>query len=966
VNRPRTRPRDVLFAIPIFVILAITLTYPFVLHLADRIHDGGDPYEYAWVLGFGAHQLTRDPLHLFDGNILYPYPLSLAYSDSTLPNVLLGTPIVLLTGNAVLALNVLTLLTFALAGLGMYLLVLTRTGSSVAAYGAGLVYGFSPYLFDHVPQLPNISIEWAPFALWCIERFLATGRARWASGFALATLLQVLVSFYYAFILGIGIGVYVAVRLVQERQVLRRPVWIARLLGATAIAALVVVPLVTPYFTVERRFGLQRTLADADGFAAWPANYLSATSSLRLQAVRPLVDLVEARDPSLQVGAAERQLYPGTFVLLLVIVGLLRARWSRWIGPALLILLGVALSFGPTFHPRNDVTVSLPFPMPYTLLFDYVPGFTALRVPARFGALTVLGLALLAGEGLAAALKVSSAWRTDQRWQRGLVAVVGAASLAVLILESADQLPSEPTRVGSLVPPVYRWLASQPEPSPIVELPIGTNGFQESPRAYYSTYHHQPLVNGSRSFLPPGYEAMVAIFATFPSRTAISAMATLGIRYVVVHRDELTTTLTTILPDVASGVRRVAQFGADDVYEVTASGEPPPLRLVAAAPCLSTAAGPGALSLTIEPLDDRTVLLLSPRTTDLAFQLVWHGRDGSSEEEVVRVPVASPIIELPDVVSLAYRQPTIANVTSVSISLLGGDRLVATSATVAVTNVSAPASATDAIPTLTLARLASSRGRAADGIPFDLHWRHDVVPANRLVAFVNAYDDQARYWTEPLDQAEQFLTPAWCLGGETVETQRLRFVPGTPPGAYHVEVGLMNVLTGDRVPFVGPDQNTVTKVDLGVYRVLPDNVIANGATSGSGAERLVFADALALDHAAILGPTSGAELPVYLRWSSLRTVSTNYTMFLHVSDPNGHVVAQVDHPLGGTTFPTTAWRPGDLLLDEENVTLPPQLPPGPLSISVGVYDLATLRRLPITSVGDASGIDDVKIGTIGS
>jgi hypothetical protein len=967
VEHPGTKLRDILTAVVVFLFLAVVLTYPFVLHIGDHVRDGGDPYEYAWVLGFGAYQLTHDPLHLFDGNILYPFPLSLAYSDSTLPNVLLGTPILLLTGNGILALNVLTLLTFALAGLGMYLLVLTRTGSRYAAYGAGLVYGFSPYLFDHVSQLPNISIEWAPFALWSFERFLTSGRTRWAAGFALATLLQVLVSFYYAFILGIGIGIYLVVRLAQERDVLRRRAWVARLLGATAVAALIAIPLVSPYFTVEQRFGLQRTLSEAEGFAAWPANFLSVTASQRIQIVSPLVQLLQARDPSLEIAAPERQLYPGTFAILLTVLALTRVRSSRWVGPALMLLIGVALSFGPTFHPRNDATISLPISMPYTVLFDYLPGFTALRVPARFEALTVMGLALLAGEGLSGGRGALKRWRAEYRWQRGLVTISGLSCLALLTIESADHLTSVPALVGSQVPPVYRWLAAQPHPSPTVEIPIDTNGFHESPRAFYSTYHHQPLINGFRSFLPPRYDALVDLLAAFPARNAISAMARLGIRYVIVHRDELPPALASVQPTTSAGVRRVSQFGADEIYEVLGQPEPRPLRLAVAAPCLPEPGGTGSLSVSIESLDDSPDLVVPPRTKELRFQLMWYGRDGSTQQTMVETFLASPVIRLPDVVSLSYRAPALADVAALTVTLLGGDGLVVAPATVSVLSASGPASQPDPIPSLSSARLAASRGRVTDGIPFELRWRHDAVPPGRLVVFVNAYDDQARYWSEPLEQAEQFQTPAPCRGGETMEVQRLRFAPGTPPGAYHVEVGLMNVLTGERVPFVGPYQIPVTKVDLGLYRILPENVIQNGATVNSNDERPVFLNSIQLEHAAIVGsPRAGDTLPVYLRWSCSRSVSTNYTVFIHVSDGSGRIVAQTDHPLGGGAFPTPVWQPGDLLLDDETVALPSQLPPGPLNVSVGLYELATLQRLPVTSVNGANGIDDVRIGTIGS
>jgi len=39
----------------------------------------------------------------------------------------------------------------------------------------------------------------------------------------------------------------------------------------------------------------------------------------------------------------------------LAVVALFRVRWTRWIASLLMVVLGVALAFGPTFHPRNEV-----------------------------------------------------------------------------------------------------------------------------------------------------------------------------------------------------------------------------------------------------------------------------------------------------------------------------------------------------------------------------------------------------------------------------------------------------------------------------------------------------------------------------------------------------------------------------------------------------------------------------------
>src|SRR5207247_5572660 len=73
------------------------------------------------------------------------------------------------------------------------------------------------------------------------------------------------------------------------------------------------------------------------------------------------------------------------------------ARWA-FAGVALLALL---LALGPTLNLDSYGQGSTGIPLPYSWLYDVVPGFNALRVPGRFGQLLMLGLAVLAGYGTA-------------------------------------------------------------------------------------------------------------------------------------------------------------------------------------------------------------------------------------------------------------------------------------------------------------------------------------------------------------------------------------------------------------------------------------------------------------------------------------------------------------------------------------------------------------------------------------
>ena len=101
----------------------------------------------------------------------------------------------------------------------------------------------------------------------------------------------------------------------------------------------------------------------------------------------------------------------------------------------------------------------------------------------------------------------------------------------------------------------------------------------------------------------------------------------------------------------------------------------------------------------------------------------------------------------------------------------------------------------------------------------------------------------------------------------------------------------------------------------------------------------------------------GELLPVQLQWQGLSAISEDYTVFLQVLDDQDRIVGQIDAwPLQGT-FPTSQWQPGEIIQDPYQIQLSADLPPGNYRLQVGLYLLASMRRLPLL---DAQGqpIDD--------
>jgi 4-amino-4-deoxy-L-arabinose transferase-like glycosyltransferase len=106
----------------------------------------------------------------------------------------------------------------------------------------------------------------------------------------------------------------------------------------------------------------------------------------------------------------------------------------------------------------------------------------------------------------------------------------------------------------------------------------------------------------------------------------------------------------------------------------------------------------------------------------------------------------------------------------------------------------------------------------------------------------------------------------------------------------------------------------------------------------------------------------GQELRLLLRWQGLARIAEDYTVFVHLRDGDNATVAQADgQPLGGL-YPTSAWRPGEIVPDYRLIRLPEGLPPGEYELRAGMYLLSTLERLPVAD--DASGENAVVLGKV--
>ena len=255
--------------------------------------------------------------------------------------------------------------------------------------------------------------------------------------------------------------------------------------------------------------------------------------------------------------------------LLLIVSPPARRRAARFAsGPgfylgAMLVAIWLSLGPEPLVQGRPVEIVA-----PYAWLYDAVPGFEGVRVPARLAMIAILMLSVLGGLG--------AARLTGRRWTPLALAVLSIAFLAESVVvpftvngvtaTPGYNLPEGRVYRPQRAPNVYKEFARQAPEGILAELPLGEPDF-DLRAVYYSTVHWRPLVNGYSGYYPPHYGKLALSVSDVP-RFAGEARATLqayDATHVIVHEgaylDDKGARTTVAL--IAQGARELYREGTD-------------------------------------------------------------------------------------------------------------------------------------------------------------------------------------------------------------------------------------------------------------------------------------------------------------------------------------------------------------------------------------------------------------------
>ncbi len=588
-----------LFVLVLFLLLTLAMTWPLVLNLTTAVPGPPwDNFEWLYHLWWFRHSIV-DLGHWPAANptVFYPFGYDLNLSESMWANKAMIAPF-LFWGNELLAFNALLLISFVLTGYTTYLLIAYLTGNRYGAVIGAAVFTFAPYRIHAMGAgwLPLISTQWIPLAFLYLERTLREGRWRHALAAGFCVGLIALSSWYYLYIVGLFIVLFLIVRLWSWRHRLAGlHIW-RNLLLAGAVALVMIVPVALP--ALRQSAGDMRwSLAEIEKWEAGlddfflPNVYHPVWGDYFLQQRSEVLRYPWYTPGCIYLGFAALLLATGA----LGSAGVYRrgengqkrhsAKWRGsgagvywWVGAVSFVLaLGVVLHWnGQVVHvpvppavehlfsrgmsalmgkwalnkaSYYDIALqdgTIPIPLPGMLVYLFVPLADAMRTLYRYGVMTSFAVAVLAGIGAARMLggnhppqepgdvPAGDASEPVARPSRWARARTPIMAVLALSLVLVDFVSAPlPYGMSQVKPqPVDLWLAAQPDSVVVMQFPLMRALNGSS--LYRTMYHGKRAAYGHGTFFPAAYRQAMPVLSTFPSKECLDLLASWGVTHVLV------------------------------------------------------------------------------------------------------------------------------------------------------------------------------------------------------------------------------------------------------------------------------------------------------------------------------------------------------------------------------------------------------------------------------------------------
>jgi len=539
-----------MLSIACYLALTIAFTWRVLLHMRSVLpYDAGDPALNTWILWWDAHVMPLT-MRWWNAPIFWPVKGALAFSEHLVGISVFTTPLQWFGASALTAYNAAFVASFPLSAVAMHGLTFSLVRRHDAAAVSSLIFAFNPYRVTQAAHIQMMWVFWMPFALWAAHRYIETRRGAWLAAFAVCWVLQALANGYYLLFFPVLLACWVVWFAVPRSRADAITIAVTfagaslllvpflagyqRILAALRLERSITEIVrfsadVTSLMATEPKatmWGFLPSAANAEcnlfpGFLVLVLYVVGWTIALgdarrrnqvRQAMIHPAWLALAGVAVAAMVVAVTGFIFPSwrlsiggwtlmsvssgakplTLALAIGAVALVSTRtfiaeWRRRT-PLTFYLCNAALMFAcalgpfPRFHDKQFL-----YRGPYWLLLQ-LPGFSSVRVPARFATLFLLCISVVAAFAFD---RLTSSLAPRRR------ALAGAAFALVILAESWSSVPA------AAQPEAIEMLRSSDTSIPVVQLPFDTDS--DVAAVYRSMDNQRPLVNGYSGYIPPHY-----------------------------------------------------------------------------------------------------------------------------------------------------------------------------------------------------------------------------------------------------------------------------------------------------------------------------------------------------------------------------------------------------------------------------------------------------------------------------
>jgi hypothetical protein len=188
---------------------------------------------------------------------------------------------------------------------------------------------------------------------------------------------------------------------------------------------------------------------------------------------------------------------------------------------------------------------------------------------------------------------------------------------------------------------------------------------------------------------------------------------------------------------------------------------------------------------------------------------------------------------------------------------------------------------------------------------------------------------------------ENIPTRNWPPGLYLRNPLYLEIPAGLPPIRYEVNVGLYTRQSNERLAILPAGEATTFTLGS-IWLTPPQPALPSQPLAHFGPHITLWQ---------IVYPSAG-EQTVVLSWQTDQPLDQNDTIFVHLLDSGGNLLAQADGAPYAGLYPLSNWQPGQIITDSRRLTSLLPNPANLASIAVGIYNPVTGERLP---AADAAG-----------